>query len=271
MAGEECGDPGTHPGISSHSTPLSYHSLHWSRHLKCQVCFGYLRKPVTLCCGHSFCRLCVIQLGQTTKALNPTVSLRFLKVSCPTCRTIFPASSILKGRVPASFLLQNLLADWRRERRRTVVNRQCRLLQRKDSAQETQNLQEEFHLRWRPDEDYCKAMMSDINSESSDEAEQKAGDDADNRQDASSCETDSSSSSAVSSTRGVQLGGRRSRHRGAALRFRGSGRDCSEWSPARVLLMSIWCMYSMVVVGLAQSMLPYMVLVTLLFLLVILK
>lgn len=153
----------------------------------------------------------------------------------------------------------------------TVVNRQCRLLQRKDSAQETQNLQEEFHLRWRPDEDYCKAMMSDINSESSDEAEQKAGDDADNRQDASSCETDSSSSSAVSSTRGVQLGGRRSRHRGAALRFRGSGRDCSEWSPARVLLMSIWCMYSMVVVGLAQSMLPYMVLVTLLFLLVILK
>lgn len=57
MAGAECGDPGTHPGIPSHSTPPSYHSLHWSRHLKCQVCFGYLRKPVTLCCGHSFCRL----------------------------------------------------------------------------------------------------------------------------------------------------------------------------------------------------------------------
>ena len=30
---------------------------HWSRHLKCLVCFGYMQQPHTLACGHTFCRM----------------------------------------------------------------------------------------------------------------------------------------------------------------------------------------------------------------------
>ena len=45
--------------------------------LDCLICFGMLREPITMRCGHSFCRECSIKWHVT-----------YRKTSCPVCRKI---------------------------------------------------------------------------------------------------------------------------------------------------------------------------------------
>ncbi|GFR76321.1 tripartite motif-containing protein 65 [Elysia marginata] len=44
-----------------------------------------------------------------------------------------------------------------------------------------------------------------------------------------------------------------------------------DFAPARLLLLLVWCMYSVVIVGLAQTFLPYVIIFTLFFFLVVLR
>jgi hypothetical protein len=45
-------------------------------HLQCSLCLSLICEPITIPCGHSFCRICLVQ------------SLRRHKKQCPECRTI---------------------------------------------------------------------------------------------------------------------------------------------------------------------------------------
>jgi hypothetical protein len=50
--------------------------------------------------------------------------LRYLLLPCPTCRTPFHATSILRGHPSTSFIIQNIVADWRKERK--LVSETCK-------------------------------------------------------------------------------------------------------------------------------------------------
>lgn len=142
-----------------------------------------------------------------------------------------------------------------------TATHQRRLRRRKSPS--PQDLHEEFHVRMRADDQFMRSLLNG-NSDSSDEAESKVSQLLEMQIEPSVIDSDTSTISSISSIRGFRLGG----HRFADL---GYSRRVHDWSPGRVLLMSIWCMYSLVVVGLAQSLLPYMVLVTLFFLIIVLR
>ncbi|KAL8559210.1 hypothetical protein ACOMHN_048457 [Nucella lapillus] len=286
MAGEE---PGSGAGAGTMVTYSGQNAcsaagadntaVHWSRHLKCQVCFGYLRQPHTLGCGHSFCRICLVRLGQTSRNASPDVSLRYLSLPCPTCRALFPASSILRAHASTSFLIHNLVSDWRKERKRMksssvitlrsictqTANRTNRLRRRKSPNVADLDMHEQFHKRLRLDDLYYRSMTAN-SSDSSEDMDVKTAPPMEMHPDPSINASETSTVSSVSSGPGYVFG-RRFQEFGQHM---GTG-PRPDWSPGRVLLMSVWCVYSMVVVGIAQPMLPYMVLITLFFLVLILS
>ena len=45
-------------------------------HLECQICLSLICEPVTIPCGHTFCRVCLVQ------------ALRRSNKQCVTCRSI---------------------------------------------------------------------------------------------------------------------------------------------------------------------------------------
>ncbi|XP_030194962.1 E3 ubiquitin-protein ligase TRIM21-like [Gadus morhua] len=71
-------------------------SLAVERHLSCPICNGLFSDPVTTCCGHSFCKECLIRNA--------------IDNSCPTCRQHF-------SRIPeVNVVLQGLLQDLQQAR-----------------------------------------------------------------------------------------------------------------------------------------------------------
>ena len=72
--------PTTSPSTSP-STEASV--LEVRGHLKCPVCTELFYKPVTLPCGHSFCRHCLLQVA------NHTVMVATDECKCPSCRQLF--------------------------------------------------------------------------------------------------------------------------------------------------------------------------------------
>uniref|UniRef100_A0A4W3JN01 B30.2/SPRY domain-containing protein n=1 Tax=Callorhinchus milii TaxID=7868 RepID=A0A4W3JN01_CALMI len=61
--------------------PAAAHSL--SEDLVCPVCLDLFTDPVTLDCGHNFCRCCISQSWETKESK-----------ACPECRTVFANSSM---------------------------------------------------------------------------------------------------------------------------------------------------------------------------------
>ncbi|CAM4666264.1 unnamed protein product, partial [Caretta caretta] len=47
----------------------------------CSICLGYLTEPVTIACGHNFCRACVTQYSEEKGTGTP--------LTCPQCRAQF--------------------------------------------------------------------------------------------------------------------------------------------------------------------------------------
>uniref|UniRef100_A0A3P8UV48 Uncharacterized protein n=1 Tax=Cynoglossus semilaevis TaxID=244447 RepID=A0A3P8UV48_CYNSE len=73
----------------------------YCEHLTCGICLSIFTDPVTLACGHSFCRLCI-------------TDERNSKNSCPQCRT----PVVVKGALlPTSHILKSL-ADKAKDRQR---------------------------------------------------------------------------------------------------------------------------------------------------------
>ncbi|KAG7519992.1 nuclear factor 7, ovary-like [Solea senegalensis] len=67
-------------------------SVPYCQHLTCSICLSIFTDPVTLLCGHSFCRMCITDARNTQ---------RF----CPECRTPLPQE---ETRLPTSHILKNL-------------------------------------------------------------------------------------------------------------------------------------------------------------------
>uniref|UniRef100_A0A8C4WW38 Uncharacterized protein n=1 Tax=Eptatretus burgeri TaxID=7764 RepID=A0A8C4WW38_EPTBU len=68
-------------------------------HLTCDVCLQLFKKPITLGCGHSFCRECVDKFWESRR--GPTACI------CPSCREVFPQRPQLKKNV----ILANLVSQ----------------------------------------------------------------------------------------------------------------------------------------------------------------
>uniref|UniRef100_A0A8C3H701 RING-type domain-containing protein n=1 Tax=Chrysemys picta bellii TaxID=8478 RepID=A0A8C3H701_CHRPI len=47
---------------------------------KCPICLKYLTDPVTIQCGHNFCRVCITQYCETWEELDSD------PLCCPNCR-----------------------------------------------------------------------------------------------------------------------------------------------------------------------------------------
>ncbi|RUS80308.1 hypothetical protein EGW08_011946 [Elysia chlorotica] len=173
----------------------------------------------------------------------------------------------------------------------------------------SEDLMEEFTVRMRPLDSYCQAVMQRVSESTEDlehdllqEALFSKGSERTPQQLAAALlaahhhshghlgGSDTSSDSDGSSN--TSMAARRGRGAGGRGRSRGSDNDGSslssvsipdffarvsllpqlgEFAPARLLLLLVWCMYSVVIVGLAQSFLPYVIIFTLFFFLVVLR
>jgi len=68
--------------------------------LKCPVCFELYKEPITLTCGHSFCRVCIETSWESREEGTGCV--------CPNCREVFPQIPKLKKNVNVANLVENI-------------------------------------------------------------------------------------------------------------------------------------------------------------------
>ncbi|OCT59103.1 hypothetical protein XELAEV_18001591mg [Xenopus laevis] len=66
-----------------HQGPASFQTL--EEELLCCVCFGELNDPVSIACGHTFCRECITSYWDT----------QHLRCLCPECRTVCPKDQLI--------------------------------------------------------------------------------------------------------------------------------------------------------------------------------
>ncbi|KAJ7303360.1 hypothetical protein JRQ81_012305 [Phrynocephalus forsythii] len=61
----------------------------------CSICLDYFKDPVTIACGHNFCRACLAQYWEGSEGKE---------VSCPQCRENIPRKLIIPNRQLANFV-----------------------------------------------------------------------------------------------------------------------------------------------------------------------
>uniref|UniRef100_UPI00358EBBF7 zinc-binding protein A33-like n=1 Tax=Myxine glutinosa TaxID=7769 RepID=UPI00358EBBF7 len=76
-------------------------SSHTRDYLTCDVCLQLFKKPITLGCGHSFCRECVDKFWESRAGTTACI--------CPSCREVFPQRPQPKKNV----ILANLVSQMR--------------------------------------------------------------------------------------------------------------------------------------------------------------
>uniref|UniRef100_UPI00358FFE18 E3 ubiquitin-protein ligase TRIM39-like n=1 Tax=Myxine glutinosa TaxID=7769 RepID=UPI00358FFE18 len=67
--------------------------------LTCSVCLKIYKDPVTLPCGHSFCRVCIEKCWESREE----------DCDCPNCREVFPQKTKLKKNVTIAYLVENIV------------------------------------------------------------------------------------------------------------------------------------------------------------------
>uniref|UniRef100_UPI00358E4882 E3 ubiquitin/ISG15 ligase TRIM25-like n=1 Tax=Myxine glutinosa TaxID=7769 RepID=UPI00358E4882 len=67
--------------------------------LTCSVCLQIYKEPVTLPCGHSFCRLCIEKHWESREE----------DCVCPNCREVFPQKPKLKKTVAFAYIVENIV------------------------------------------------------------------------------------------------------------------------------------------------------------------
>ncbi|KAK0063939.1 tripartite motif-containing protein 61 [Biomphalaria pfeifferi] len=262
-------------------------SEHWSLFLRCTICLGYLHEPHTLSCGHTFCTRCLKKLAEVTQEENPDVTIRRLKVSCPTCRHSIPAKKILQGKLSTCIILKQMIELWKKETMllassticplRTICTQTC--LDSEPAVLEMNAVYEKNTERPQHLEEYidlikqrvaeakeeiefdsqefaytkCACLWSDV-----DGGRQRGNLSHDSDSSASS---EYESSASLSSASVLDIYSRINLPQITAI-------DCT---PGRFALMIIWCVYSVVIVGLAEAFLSYIILFTLFFFLIVLK
>ncbi|XP_073423528.1 E3 ubiquitin-protein ligase TRIM39-like [Dendrobates tinctorius] len=73
------------------------------KQLDCSICLSLYADPVTLSCGHNFCRDCIDQVLNTQDGSGV--------YSCPECREEFQERPTLRRNITLSNLLENLLSN----------------------------------------------------------------------------------------------------------------------------------------------------------------
>lgn len=68
-------------------------------HLTCAICLESFRCPVTIPCGHTFCKSCISKHWDTTSRDN-------IGIHCPICKHEFSSRPVLKRNVSLSMLTQ---------------------------------------------------------------------------------------------------------------------------------------------------------------------
>ncbi|XP_068102624.1 E3 ubiquitin-protein ligase TRIM39-like [Hyperolius riggenbachi] len=71
--------------------------------LSCSICLSLYREPVTLTCGHSFCRDCIMTVLETQKASGKVYS-------CPECRAEYPNHPLVEKNRKLSNIVENFTA-----------------------------------------------------------------------------------------------------------------------------------------------------------------
>ncbi|XP_068102634.1 E3 ubiquitin-protein ligase TRIM39-like [Hyperolius riggenbachi] len=71
--------------------------------LSCSICLILYTEPVTLTCGHSFCRDCIVTVLETQKASGKVYS-------CPECRKEYPDHPLLEKNRKLSNIVHNFTA-----------------------------------------------------------------------------------------------------------------------------------------------------------------
>uniref|UniRef100_A0A452IBI3 RING-type domain-containing protein n=1 Tax=Gopherus agassizii TaxID=38772 RepID=A0A452IBI3_9SAUR len=64
----------------------------------CSICLEYLTEPVTIECGHNFCRACITQYSERRKSQSGT------KFPCPECRALFQKGNFRPNRQLANII-----------------------------------------------------------------------------------------------------------------------------------------------------------------------
>ncbi|XP_078073441.1 zinc-binding protein A33-like isoform X1 [Mustelus asterias] len=67
------------------------HAMSWTEETICPICLDFFTNPVSLDCGHNFCRSCITQCWEK-KEIN----------SCPECREEFPERNLRRSRALAN-------------------------------------------------------------------------------------------------------------------------------------------------------------------------
>ncbi|XP_068102625.1 E3 ubiquitin-protein ligase TRIM39-like [Hyperolius riggenbachi] len=71
--------------------------------LSCSICLSLYTEPVTLTCGHSFCRDCIVTVLETQKASGKVYS-------CPECRAEYPNHPLLEKNRKLTNIVENFMA-----------------------------------------------------------------------------------------------------------------------------------------------------------------
>ncbi|KAM9329463.1 uncharacterized protein PAF06_002820 [Gastrophryne carolinensis] len=71
------------------------------KELECSICLSDYTDPVTLKCGHNFCRVCIDRVLETQK--------RYGKYSCPQCREEFQERPALQSNITLRNIMENVM------------------------------------------------------------------------------------------------------------------------------------------------------------------
>ncbi|XP_041347739.1 uncharacterized protein LOC121367554 isoform X2 [Gigantopelta aegis] len=88
---------------------MNYLNCHWRELLKCPVCLAYFRDPVSLFCGHSFCKRCLTKMAHNTRMQRPDIPLSRLQMWCPTCRHAVPVCLYVGPGLNVCYVLRDLV------------------------------------------------------------------------------------------------------------------------------------------------------------------
>jgi len=73
------------PHLYHPKTPIGFISEAKTECIECNICSSVMNEPITLECGHSFCKKCIYCPIETTVP-NLNIVIPALNNKCPTCR-----------------------------------------------------------------------------------------------------------------------------------------------------------------------------------------
>uniref|UniRef100_A0A8C3S4A5 Uncharacterized protein n=1 Tax=Chelydra serpentina TaxID=8475 RepID=A0A8C3S4A5_CHESE len=98
---------------------------HMLEEATCSICLEYLTEPVTIDCGHNFCRVCITQYSEQREPESDT------KFPCPQCRVLFQKQKLQPNMQLADIVenIKKLRLQPRKEQKKNLCERHQEKLQ----------------------------------------------------------------------------------------------------------------------------------------------